>query len=228
MVYASRLQPDEALTPFFHSSANGRASGEGRQYVRADVFVRRRRPVLGGPQVDPRGEQGRHARDQGHRERRGRGHGHRGWSGWTSLVQPRGKAAERVCLFIDLPPCRCPLTGGLTPTFARVWRPFSGVPPIRILQQLQEKYPGLIKSSKTQIFLDGGISRGTDVLKVGLPHSAPSPFRSIRRTRLTHSLSSFRPGIGSVLGCDRRRARSSVPVCPVRVGDPGGRQGRQE
>ncbi|KAL7417848.1 FMN-dependent dehydrogenase-domain-containing protein [Mrakia frigida] len=40
-----------------------------------------------------------------------------------------------------------------------------GVPPIRILQQLQAKHPELMKSTKTQIFLDGGITRGTDVLK---------------------------------------------------------------
>ena len=44
--------------------------------------------------------------------------------------------------------------------------PRSGVPPIRILQQLQAKHPELMKSTKTQIFLDGGVNRGTDVLKV--------------------------------------------------------------
>lgn len=45
----------------------------------------------------------------------------------------------------------------------------SGIPPIRILQQLQAKHPELMKDKKTQIFLDGGITRGTDVLKASLP-----------------------------------------------------------
>ncbi|CED83265.1 l-mandelate dehydrogenase [Phaffia rhodozyma] len=40
-----------------------------------------------------------------------------------------------------------------------------GIPPIRILERLTTQHADLLAKHKTEIFLDGGIRRGTDVLK---------------------------------------------------------------
>lgn len=40
-----------------------------------------------------------------------------------------------------------------------------GIPPIRVLERLQAEHGALLKSSGVEIFIDGGVTRGTQVIK---------------------------------------------------------------